>query len=100
MPTNRTPIRRPRREPRFSRFTDAALKAFREMQRLERRGSIADQRQWRDQQSVLLKELQIKPWQFPGVQRPGTGNDLEAQARYRLLEEALRQHAAMSCSHT
>ena len=89
MPTNRTPIRRTLRAPHFPRFTDAALKAFREMQRLERQGAIADQRQWRDQHSILLKELHIKPWQFPGVQRPGTGNDLEAQARYRLLEAAL-----------
>ena len=95
MPTNRTPIRRTPRTPRFPRFTDAALEAFREMQRLERQGAIADQRQWRDQQSILLKELQIKPWQFPGVQRPGTGNDLEAQARYRLLEVALKQQEPM-----
>jgi hypothetical protein len=94
MPTNRTPIRRPRREPRFPRFTDAALAAFREMQKLERKDQ--DSPEWHDQQSILLRELHIKPWQFPGVQRPGTGNDLEAQARYRLLEEALKQQESVS----
>jgi hypothetical protein len=88
MPTNRVPFRRTRRAPSFPRFSDAALKAFREMKRLERKGAIGDQHQCHD---ILLKELQIKPWQFPGVQRPGTGNDLDAQARYRLLEEALKQ---------
>ena len=90
MPTNRVPIKRPRRAPRFPRFTDAALDAFREIQKLERKGQ-AESPEYNDQHSILRQELHIKPWQFPGVQRPGTGNDLEAQARYRLLEEALKQ---------
>jgi hypothetical protein len=67
------------------------LKAFREMKRLERHGSIADQQAWKDARSILADELKIKPWDFPGVQKPGTGNDLEGQARYRLLEAALQQ---------
>jgi hypothetical protein len=96
MPTSRFPIKRPRRAPNFPRFSDAALKAFREMKRLERKGAIADQRQWRDQRSILFGELQLKPWQFPGIQRPGTGTDLEAQARYRLLETALKQQEPVS----
>ena len=88
MPTNRVPLRRPRREPRFPRFSDAALNAFREMQKLERKGH-----DWRNEHDILLRELGIKPWQFPAVQRPGTGTNMEAQARYRLLEEALKQES-------
>lgn len=88
MPTNRVPIRRPPRTPRFPRFTDAALAAFREIQKLERKGQ-AESPEWEDQHRILRKELHIKPWQFPGVQRPGTGNDMEAQARYQELEAAL-----------
>lgn len=90
MPTNRVPIKRPRRAPSFPRFSDAALAAFREIQKLERKGQ-AESPEWTDQHSILRQELQIKPWQFPGVQRPGTGNDRAAQARYRLLQEALKQ---------
>jgi hypothetical protein len=95
MLTNRVPIKRPRRAPSFPRFSDAALNAFREMQKLERKGQ-AESPAFNDQHCILRKELHIKPWQFPGVQRPGTGNDLEAQARYRLLEEALKQQESVS----
>ena len=65
------------------------------MQKLERKGQ-AGLPEWHDQHSILLRELHIKPWQFPGVQRPGTGIDLAAQARYRLLEEALPCLSRMS----
>ncbi len=89
MPTNRVPIKRRRRAASFPNFTPAALDAFRKMQELERKGHIGDE--WDDQHFLLRQALGIKPWQFPGVERPGTGTDLEAQARYRLLEEALKQ---------
>ena len=66
------------------------------MKRLERKGAIGEQHhQWQDQHSILLKELHIKRWQYPPVQRPGTGSSLEAQARYRLLEEALKQQESV-----
>jgi hypothetical protein len=105
MPTNRTPIHRP---PRTPRFTPAALDAFRQMLRLEREcccepidwdkeywnhKQCAACDQWWEQHSVLRKELQTKPWQWPCVERPGAGSDLEAQARYRELEAALEPSA-------
>jgi hypothetical protein len=53
-------------------------------------GRAASREQWWNQHHILLRELQCKPWEWPCVQRPGTGNHLEAQARYRFLEAALR----------
>ena len=50
--------------------------------------------EWWQQNSVLVDELKLKPWEFPAVEKPDDeGPDLEAQARYRLMKKAAKQHA-------
>jgi hypothetical protein len=60
---------------------------------------------WSEQHKILHRALNLAPWQWPCIQSPDTVNpypegsyaaqrwapDLEAQARYRELEQALAQ---------
>ena len=95
MPTNRTRRRRPQRTPAF---TSAAINAFRRMQEPE-----ISSEEWTAQQWIIHDELRLQPWeravQDPEATPPypeGTyafknwKPDLEAQARWRALEEAVR----------
>ena len=116
MPTNRVPISRPLRTPRF---TPAALEAFRKMKRLARecscpprdwdgeywnRTPCAACDAWWEQHHILRVELKTKRWEIPCIEAPDTVSgypegsykakkfkpDLEGQARYRELEAALQ----------
>jgi hypothetical protein len=118
MSTKRTPINRP---PRF-RITPGAIAAFREMLKLETKCTCApiagdgaylehEQckacEQWWKQHAVLVDELRLTPGQWPAIEDPHAESpypegsearthdkpDLEAQARFRLLEQAVAEAA-------
>jgi hypothetical protein len=120
MSTKRRPINRPRRD---DRFTPAALEAFRKMRELEGRCRCKPRNwageywkhkpcracdEWWEQHAVLYAELRCKLWEFPCVEHPADAAspypkgswadknwqpDLDAQARYRALAEALAKAA-------
>jgi hypothetical protein len=111
--------RRKPQEPEPPRFSDAAIEAFRKMRELEEQctceprdweGEYWKHRRcvacdaWWEQHAILADELDdIKLWQWPVVETPGAvpiypeGSraariwkpDLEAQERWRALEQAL-----------
>ena len=103
MTTKRTPINRPLRP----KVTQAALEAFRTMQRLERRctckgeddeGECAACRQWAERHLVLHGELQLTPWQWPAYEHPddadppslGDADSGGPAARYLMLKQAAK----------
>lgn len=121
MPTNRRPIPRP---PRTPRFTAAALEAFKQMRQLKQEctcepidwdGKYWDHeecdacKKWTEQKRILHRELQLKPWERT-VQHPNAVSpypegsykaktwkpDHAAQERYRELEAALKQQERTS----
>jgi hypothetical protein len=100
------------REPsqRDDGFTKLALTTFRQMLKLEAQcdctnGKCETCKQWWDKHRILMRELELPPWCFPAVERPGTpcpfpeGSamangwqpDCEAEARWRRLERACRK---------
>jgi hypothetical protein len=118
MSTKRTPINRP---PRFL-ITPGAIAAFNVMRKLDAQCTCAPVNwdgeyweheqceaceQWWRQHSVLHDELRLTPGQWPAVEDPDAVSpypegsqarinakpDLEAQARYRLLEQAAAEAA-------
>jgi hypothetical protein len=91
-------------------FSPRALTTFRQMLKLEaqcdcRTGKCDACREWWDKHRILMRELELPPWCYPAVERPGTpcpfpeGSamarswqpDYEAQARWRRLERACRK---------
>jgi hypothetical protein len=94
MPTKRTPINRATK----TRLSPIALDAFRRMQ------TAPTDDEWWSHHSILVRELRLKPWQWPAVEHPDAqcpypvGSyaaqhwqpNLKAQARYRELERAAR----------
>ena len=122
MPTKRTPIR----PPANMRITPAAVATFRQMRRLDeqcrckpidwsgsnylKHRTCAACEKWWKLNSVLVDELHLTPWQWPAYENPEAESpypegsearesdkpDLEAQARYRLLEEAPKQQVSVS----
>jgi len=100
------------REPsqRDGGFSDLALATFKEMLQLECEcecddGECEACREWWEKHRVLLHELELPPWSYPAVERPGSpcpypeGSaqariwepDHEAQARWARLEAAVRR---------
>ena len=103
------------REPsqRLDGFSKLALTTFRQMLKLERQcdcddGRCAACREWWDKHRILMRELELPPWCFPCVGRPGTpcpfpeGSamaktwqpDHEAEARWGRLFQAAREARA------
>ena len=98
-------IKKRRRPPPKQPFTPAALAAFKRMRVLENKCTcalLADQNElcpacekWWEQHRKLHDELRCKPSDWPCVENPDAPPryrkpDLEAQARWRALEEAVR----------
>jgi hypothetical protein len=100
------------REPsqRVDGFSNLALTTFKQMLALERQcdcddGKCIACREWWGRHRILMRELALPPWCYPAVERPGTpcpfpkGSamaktwqpDLEAQARWTRLEQAVRK---------
>jgi hypothetical protein len=100
------------REPsqRTDGFSKLALTTFRQMLKLEAQcdcdnGKCDACRAWWDKHRTLMRELELPPWCFPAVERPGTPcpypegsamantwqRDYEAEARWRRLERACRK---------
>jgi hypothetical protein len=99
--TIRRPLRRERRS--TQQFSEAALTLFARIKALPKcscaptdsvnwlhRGMCQSCRTWRDIDGELWERLNLRTWEFPAVQRPGTkpANE-EAQRRWRELEAAL-----------
>jgi hypothetical protein len=99
------------REPsqRTDGFSKLALSTFRQMLKLEaqcdcRAGKCQACKQWWTKHRELMRELELPPWCFPCIERPGTPcpfppsssmaktwePDVEAQARWRRLFQATR----------
>jgi hypothetical protein len=97
-----------------------AIAAFREMLRLEARCTCppisSDEKYfvheecaacdaWWQQHGILVAELRLKPWEFPAIEDPEAASpypegseawkndkpDVEAQARYRALAQAVAE---------
>ena len=81
MTTSRTPIGRKGR----MRLTNAAIAAFRKMQKLETECTCSAYRlgwrvwkhpdcpaceEWSEQNSILRDELNLKPWDWPAITHP------------------------------
>jgi hypothetical protein len=100
------------REPsqRVDGFSNLALTTFKQMLALERQcdcddGKCIACREWWGRHRILMRELELPPWCYPAVERPGTpcpfpkGSamakswqpDREAQARWTRLEQAVRK---------
>jgi hypothetical protein len=114
MPTNR--MRTPRGGDRRVPITEAALKAFSTMLRLERKCTCPPYKygqhnpqcraceRWWDAHQILFTELQCKPWEWPCIEAPVGDEPASswkrlARHRYRVLAAALRarrqaRHAA------
>jgi hypothetical protein len=111
MPTTRTPVNRPPRR----QITPHAVKIFAAMKAIEctceprdwdgaywEHQPCAGCAEWWDLHSFLHNELKCRPWEWPCIEHPDAKSpypenshadrrwkpDTEAQARWRLLEEA------------
>jgi len=90
------------REPsqRTDGFSKLALTTFRQMLKLDAQCDCDDGgcdacRGWWEKHRILMRELELPPWCFPCVERPGSAvegdPDYEAEARWRRLERACRK---------
>ncbi|HWX28439.1 MAG TPA: hypothetical protein VNZ53_13515 [Steroidobacteraceae bacterium] len=113
MPTKRVPLTRIGK----NKISSAAIEAFRRMQKLKEQCTCPEItweqhftnhekckacKEWWVQNSFLCRELRLPPWKFPAYQHPDATTpypegspaaiswkpDLEAQDRYRALEQA------------
>jgi hypothetical protein len=82
MPTKRTRITRPPRRT----FSAKAIALFKQMQALDQQCTCTSEHdecraceQWWDAQSELHRELRLRPWQWPCVERPNAPNTGESQ---------------------
>ena len=95
MPTNRTPIVRRS----TATISPRALEAFRRLVALESQCTCPPDRQpvcaacdeWWRMQSVIGRELHLRPWHFPAVEYEGMADwppNEAARALWRLFEQA------------
>ena len=88
------------REPpqRTDGFSQRALSTFKQMLKLDAQCECSDGkcdacRGWWEKHRILMRELELPPWSFPCVERPGSTENYEAEARWRRLERACRKAA-------
>jgi hypothetical protein len=88
------------REPsqRTDGFSQRALSTFKQMLKLDAECECSDGnciacREWWDKHRILMRELELPPWCFPCVERLGSTENYEAEARWRRLERAVRKAA-------